>query len=96
MQPQGHTQVVVGTVDYGLNPQAALDAPRWQITGGLGVDLEEGIPPHLRRALAGRGHRIRVPVESSGFGRGQIIWRLDEGVYVAGSDLRADGAAVGW
>jgi gamma-glutamyltranspeptidase/glutathione hydrolase len=96
MQPQGHTQVVVGTVDYGLNPQAALDAPRWQVTGGRGIDLEGGISPHIMRALGARGHQIRIPVERGGFGRGQIIRRLDEGVYVAGSDLRADGAAVGW
>jgi gamma-glutamyltranspeptidase/glutathione hydrolase len=96
MQPQGHTQVVVGTVDYGLNPQAALDAPRWQVTGGRGIDLEGGISPHIMRALGARGHQIRIPVERGGFGRGQIIWRLVEGVYVAGSDLRADGAAVGW
>jgi gamma-glutamyltranspeptidase/glutathione hydrolase len=96
MQPQGHTQVVLGTVDYGLNPQAVLDAPRWQVTGGLGVDLELGTPEHVLRGLLARGHQVRVPVERGGFGRGQIIWRLDEGVLVAGSDMRADGAAVGW
>jgi gamma-glutamyltranspeptidase/glutathione hydrolase len=96
MQPQGHTQVVTGTVDYELNPQAVLDAPRWQVTGGLGVELEWGTPAHIVRALAARGHQVRVPVERGGFGRGQIIWRLDEGVLVAGSDPRADGAAIGW
>jgi gamma-glutamyltranspeptidase/glutathione hydrolase len=96
MQPQGHTQVVVGTIDYGLNPQAALDAPRWQVTGGLGVDLELGMAEHVLRGLAARGHLVHVPVERGGFGRGQIIWRLDEGVLVAGSDMRSDGAAIGW
>lgn len=96
MQPQGHTQVVVGTVDYGFNPQAVLDAPRWQITGGLNVRLELGTPEHVLRGLAERGHAIQVPIRRSDFGRGQIIWRLDEGVLVAGSDMRADGAAVGW
>jgi gamma-glutamyltranspeptidase/glutathione hydrolase len=83
-------------VDYELNPQAVLDAPRWQVTGGLGVELEWGTPAHIVRALAARGHQVRVPVERGGFGRGQIIWRLDEGVLVAGSDPRADGAAIGW
>lgn len=96
MQPQGHTQVVVGTVDYGLNPQAVLDAPRWQVTGGLGVDLELGLPEVVLRELVARGHQVTVPVPHGGFGRGQIIWRLEDGLYVAGSDRRADGAAVGW
>ena len=96
MQPQGHTQVVVGTVDYQLNPQAVLDAPRWQVTGGLGVDLELGTPEHVMQRLKARGHAVRIPVERGDFGRGQIIWRLEKGVLVAASDLRADGAAAGW
>jgi gamma-glutamyltranspeptidase/glutathione hydrolase len=96
MQPQGHTQVVTGMVDYGLNPQAALDAPRWRVKGGLGVDLEVGHPENLLRSLEGRGHHVQLSHERGEFGRGQIIWRLDEGVYVAGSDMRGDGAAVGW
>jgi len=96
MQPQGHTQVVVGTVDYKLNPQAVLDAPRWQVTGGLNLDLELGTPEHIVRGLKSRGHQVQIPVGRGGFGRGQIIWRLDDGVLVAGSDMRADGAAVGW
>ncbi len=96
MQPQGHIQVVTSTLDYGLNPQAALDAPRWRVTGGLNVELELGTPEHVMRGLAARGHQVTVPLPHAGFGRGQIIWRLDEGVLVAGSDKRADGAAVGW
>ncbi len=96
MQPQGHTQVVVGTVDYGLNPQAVLDAPRWRVSGGLDVELEFGTPEHVVQGLAQRGHDVKIPTERDGFGRGQIIWRLDDGVFVAGSDMRSDGAAVGW
>lgn len=96
MQPQGHTQVVVGTVDYGLNPQAVLDAPRWCFSNGLAVDLEYGIPEHVVRSLAARGHQINLPIQRGVFGRGQIIWRLDDGVYIAGSDMRTDGGAVGW
>lgn len=96
MQPQGQSQVVVGTVDYDLNPQAVLDAPRWRFTGGLEVELEHGTPEHVIRALAARGHRVKLPIDRGGFGRGQIIWKLDDGVYVAGSDMRADGVAVGW
>lgn len=96
MQPQGHTQVVVGTVDYGLNPQAALDAPRWRWASGLEVGFELDTPEHVLQALAARGHRVQIGLDRADFGRGQIIWRLDEGVYVAGSDKRSDGAAVGW
>lgn len=96
MQPQGQTQVVVGTADYGFNPQAVLDAPRWRFTGGLGVDLEYGFSEHVARALAARGHQINLPIRRGGFGRGQIIWRLDDGVYAAGSDMRTDGCALGW
>jgi gamma-glutamyltranspeptidase/glutathione hydrolase len=96
MQPQGHTQVVVGTVDFGLNPQAVLDAPRWCVTGGLNVDLEFGFPEHVAQGLAARGHEVQLPLGRGGFGRGQIIWRHGDGVLVAGSDMRADGAAVGW
>ena len=96
MQPQGQTQVVTGTVDYGLNPQAALDAPRWRFTGGLNVDLEYGVPEHVVRGLTARGHQIHLPIRRGGFGRGQIIWRLEDGLYVAGSDMRTDGCAVGW
>ncbi len=96
MQPQGHTQVVIGTVDYKMNPQAILDAPRWRVTGGLDVSLELGTPEHVISGLAARGHATHIPANRKMFGRGQIIWRLDDGVFVAGSDRRADGAAVGW
>jgi gamma-glutamyltranspeptidase/glutathione hydrolase len=96
MQPQGHTQVVTGTVDYGLNPQAALDAPRWRVNGGLEVSVEVGTPEYVLNGLAMRGHNVELSYARADFGRGQIIWRLDEGVYVAGSDMRGDGAAVGW
>ena len=96
MQPQGQTQVITGTVDYGLNPQAVLDAPRWRFTGGLNVELEYGNSEQVVRGLTGRGHHISLPIRRGDFGRGQIIWRLDEGVYVAGSDMRSDGCAVGW
>jgi gamma-glutamyltranspeptidase/glutathione hydrolase len=96
MQPQGHVQVVVGTVDYGLNPQAVLDAPRWRVTGGLNIELEPGFPEQFALSLADRGHNVQLPVQQTNFGRGQIIWQLGDGVLVAGSDRRADGAAVGW
>jgi gamma-glutamyltranspeptidase/glutathione hydrolase len=96
MQPQGHVQMVVNTVDWGLNPQASLDAPRWQVTEGLGVLLEYGMPRGVVDGLIQRGHAVKVEPDSGQFGKGQIIWRLDNGTLVAGSEPRADGHAVGW
>ncbi len=96
MQPQGHTQVIINTLDYGLAPQAALDAPRWrwEVDGTLRLELETA--RHIVEGLAARGHDVVVEPEPGGFGRGQIIWRLDSGVYAAGTEYRCDGAAVGY
>ena len=93
MQPQGHMQVVIGTLDHGLNPQAVLDAPRWRVLDGLDAVIEPGAGPEIQRDLTARGHRLMSPDpgETYQFGRGQVIWSLEDGVYVAGSDPRADG-----
>src|SRR5262249_31422057 len=96
MQPQGHVQMAVNTLDYGLNPQASLDAPRWQWEQGRRVSLESGVTVDILEGLQARGHDIVVRDPGAAFGRGQIIWRLPDGGYMAGSDLRADGAAVGF
>ena len=96
MQPQGHVQLVVNQVDYGLNPQASLDAPRWHWQRGRQVLLEPGVPEHVFHGLQTRGHQVTVQPNPEQFGRGQIIWRLPGGAYVAGSEPRADGCAVGF
>ena len=100
MQPQGHLQMIVNQVDYGLNPQASLDAPRWRWLAGNSVALERDVRPEIIRGLVSRGHDVVIeqngPVVNTGFGRGQIIRRLDNGTYVAGSEPRADGSAVGY
>ncbi|MCX6030406.1 MAG: gamma-glutamyltransferase family protein [Chloroflexi bacterium] len=100
MQPQGHMQVVIALADDGLDPQAALDRPRFCIedgTAGGQVALEEGIPPATIAALAAMGHSVNT-VSGHGralFGRGQIILRDPEtGVLCGGSDPRADGCAM--
>jgi gamma-glutamyltranspeptidase / glutathione hydrolase len=95
MQPQGHAQVIVNTLDYGMNPQAALDAPRWRVDGDQ-VLLEPETPRQLIEGLAARGHPVQVVGEMGGFGRGQAIWRLPSGAYAAGSEPRCDGYAVGF
>ena len=94
MQPQGHFQVVTNTIDFALNPQDALDAPRWMWTGGMNVEVEMDFPADLARELKHRGHNIIVPTESILFGRGQIIWRMDNGVLAAGTERRCDGSAA--
>ena len=98
MQPQGHLQVVVSLVDDGLDPQSALDQPRFCITDGTSggdVALEAGTPLQTAAELAALGH-VTHTVQGyarSLFGRGQIIVRQPDGVLWGGSDPRADGCA---
>jgi gamma-glutamyltranspeptidase / glutathione hydrolase len=100
MQPQGHLQVLSGLVDDELDPQAALDRPRFCIedgTAGGRIALEEGIPPAVFEQLVGMGHNLYAVngYERAIFGRGQVILRHPEtGVLQAGSDPRADGCAM--
>lgn len=96
MQPQGHLQMIVNTLDYGLDPQASLDAPRWFWGEERWVQVEPTVPLAIVEALKERGHEMNVDDEVDFVGRGQIIWRLPSGVYVAGSEPRADGCAAGY
>ncbi|MCL6517546.1 gamma-glutamyltransferase family protein [Alicyclobacillus sp.] len=96
MQPQGHLQVVMNLIDFHLNPQAALDAPRWQWTEGRKVVVEREFPAHIAQALARRGHEIQVANDAGGFGRGQVIWRLANGVLAGGTEPRTDGTIACW
>ena len=97
MQPQGHLQMMVNTLDYRLNPQASLDAPRWQWIGGRSVVVEADTDPAIVEGLRARGHDVEVQEGvGDGFGRGQLIWRLPGGGYVAGSDKHSDGCAAGF
>ncbi len=92
MQPQGHAQVIMNTVDFHLNPQAALDAPRWQWIEGKKVSVEPNFPTHIAQALARKGHQIDVALDGGGFGRGQIIWRDPKtSVLTGGTEARTDG-----
>ena len=96
MQPQGHVQVLAAMLDQGQNPQAALDMPRWRVLGGLDAVAEPQAPAELLEGLRARGHRLKTEADPSGFGRGQIILRSESGAYIAGSEPRADGCAVGY
>jgi gamma-glutamyltranspeptidase / glutathione hydrolase len=95
MQPQGHLQMVVRTVDQLLHPQAALDAPRWRWEAGRTVWIEPRTPQPIVDDLIARGHEVQLVAEPSAYGRGQIIWR-DGDTLIAGSESRADGQASVW
>jgi len=107
MQPQGHVQFLTRLVDYHENPQAALEGRRWRVAmDEPAILLEEGTPSEIAAALAGRGHRI-INIEPTfgaastpfgnqlSFGAAQMIYVLDHG-YIAASDPRRDGQAVGF
>ncbi len=96
MQPQGHVQVMVNTIDYHMNPQEALDAPRFQWVGEKKVQLEREVPAHIAMELAERGHQVEIVNTNLGMGRGQIIWRMEDGTLVGGTEPRADGTIAAW
>lgn len=93
MQPQGHVQMMVNLVDYGLNPQAALDAPRWRYLEENTILLEQTVPRFVASGLIDRGHAVQVSPEVGLFGKGQMILRCGE-TFVAASEPRADGLAI--
>ena len=100
MQPQGHLQVIAALVDSGLNPQAALDTPRFRWLEGRRVAIESTrLPDETVDDLRDRGHDLELEpsyFEDGGhFGGGQFIYRDDDGVLIGGSDPRRDGQAVG-
>ncbi len=90
MQPQGHVQVVMNVVDFHLDPQQALDAPRWQWMRDGSVTVESRFDPSLARGLQRRGHDVRCDLDTPIFGRGQMIVRLPNGVLVGGTESRTD------
>ena len=99
MQPQGHMQTLVRMLDYGQNPQAACDAPRWRFNTGLAINVESGMDPATVQGLAARGHQMEVINDSyQDFGAGQFIWRAGDPAtegYIAASDARRDGLVAG-
>lgn len=94
MQPQGHFQVVSHLVDDSLDPQAALDAPRWRVEEGGIVQLEPGLWTE-EAGLRTLGHDVRRADSPHGFGVGQAILRSGDAL-IGGSDGRGDGFAAGF
>ena len=102
MQPQGHLQVMCRLADFHQNPQAALDAPRWQVKRdvnvitGLKVSIEPGFRPDVYDDLRRRGHDLEVAkIHNVTFGAGEVIYKLPDG-YAGASDPRGDGQAAGF
>jgi gamma-glutamyltranspeptidase/glutathione hydrolase len=105
MQPQGHVQVISNMLDFGLDPQTALDLPRFCITDGSAdsaIAFEDGISEDVTAQLKRMGHKLYSDLPVTGyarslFGRGQIILRdRESGVLWGASDGRGDGCALGW
>jgi gamma-glutamyltranspeptidase/glutathione hydrolase len=97
MQPQGHVQMVLRIADYGQNPQTASDAPRWIVNPDNTIGLEPDLLCKVGDELTRRGHRIAIAEGVNfAFGGAQLIWRLGDDGYCAGSDHRKDGGAVGY
>jgi gamma-glutamyltranspeptidase / glutathione hydrolase len=100
MQPQGHLQTLVRMLVHHQQPQTACDAPRWKVATGLGVDFESTMAPSLVADLIALGHRFEATADAyMDYGSGQFIWKLSddrEDGYVAASDSRRDGQAVGY
>ena len=94
MQAQGHLQMVVRVRDYGQNPQAASDAPRWQVRGDGALLLERGFGPQVIEGLRERGHEVVLDVPPHVFGGAQLISRVAGG-YCGASDHRKEGLAIG-
>lgn len=96
MQPQGHLQVVMNTIDFNMNPQDCLDAYRWQWIKDKTIHVEPGFPNHLALQLSEMGHDIVPQLDTGSMGRGQIIWRNEEGVLCGGTEPRTDGTIAVW
>jgi gamma-glutamyltranspeptidase/glutathione hydrolase len=93
-QPQGHVQVLMNKIDFGMDVQQAGEAPRFRHSKGE-VLLETGFSDSVRAGLSEKGHHIAAALDAWGGYQGIII-DPESGVLMGGSDLRKDGLAIGW
>lgn len=91
MQPQGHLQVIMNMIDFNMHPQDALDAPRWMWEKEKSFLVESRMTPGVIEKLKDKGHEITLTEAVGHFGRGQIILKQENGVYVGGTESRTDG-----
>ena len=92
MQPQGHLQVITNLIDFNLNPQESLDAPRWQWIGENLIEVEEDMPLDIVKGLMEKGHKIKIVKDFTSIGNGQIILKKKlnekESVYISATEKR--------
>ena len=98
IQAQGHVQLLLRTQLWDQDPQTAADAPRWRVIEGLELACEANMPKDVLDGLTALGHVLQVeaPDNAFGFGGAQLVQRLANGGYAAGSDPRKDGQAAGF
>lgn len=96
MQPQGHLQIVMNTIDFNMNPQNALDAPRWMWVKGKTIYIEYQFQSSIAKALERAGHVIKPQLDCTPFGRGQIIWKTDDNTLAGATEPRTDGVVAAW
>ena len=90
MQPQGHVQTIMNRIDFHMNPQQALDAPRWMWQKEKTVYLEKTVDAAIAKELSRRGHDVKIADGPGMFGKGQIIQRMPDGVLCGGTEPRYD------
>lgn len=100
MQPQGHLQVITNLIDFNLNPQESLDAPRWQWIGENLIEVEEDMPLDIVKGLMEKGHKIKIVKDFTSMGKGQIILKKKlnekESVYISATEKRCDSHIAVW
>ena len=94
LQPQGHVQVLLNMIEFGMNVQEAGEAPRASHSDGGGVGLEDGIDPQVAEDLRRRGHRVSRSGPMGGYQAIEIDW--NRGILMGGTDPRKDGAVAAW
>ena len=80
--------VLTSTIDYAMNPQEALDAPRIQWIGGKKLQIEREAGEAIAEQLRAMGHEVEIVDDRTAMGRGEIIWKCENGVYAAGTEPR--------
>lgn len=88
--------MAVNTIDYHMNPQNCLDAPRVQWIGGNKIQLEADVPAHIARELREMGHEVEIISDPIDMGRGEIIWRTENGLLMGATEPRCDGTVAAW
>jgi gamma-glutamyltranspeptidase/glutathione hydrolase len=93
-QPMGHAQLITNLIDYGMDVQSAIDAPRFFFAGETTV-VERGVAAASLEGLRERGHDLAIAASPWGGGQAiKIDWR--RGLLIGGSDPRKDGCALGY